>query len=280
MKRYELDEYQKKPLTIVVGTNSLTESQYPAYTNHCQFWFRLGRSYPNYTFVFNNPSRTSIDRMRNATAKAAIAMNADYILFLDDDVIVPPNDGLKKLLECKADIAAGSVVIRGYPFDYMIFQRMKKAGGDIVPIKQIRRGIRDCEAVGFSFALIKVSALKKMKGPWFVTGIHNTEDVFFCTQLKRLFPETTIKYNGDLECGHILWPEIMFPSNKALYKKYQEKLNPALLTQPKANRKEFADIFRMEIQAIHDAEKAKDGRIPYFKLLAEDTRKMKVKVHR
>ena len=210
-------------LKIVVGTNSLTESQYPAYTNHCQFWFRLGRSYPNVDFIITNPARMSIDRMRNMTAKVALSTGADYILFLDDDVIVNPNYGLKQLLDCDADIAAGKICVRGYPFDYMSFYR---DGDDLLMDKKLpKHGIIDREAVGFSFALLKVSFIKRMTEPYFVTGLTSTEDVYYCIRAKQLDKNCKIRINCDCECGHILWPEIMHEGNRAAYIKYFKEAN-------------------------------------------------------
>lgn len=212
-----------KKLKIVVGTNSLTEAQYPAYTNHCQFWFRLGRSYPNIDFIISNPSRMSIDRMRNMTAKVALQAKADYMLFLDDDVIVPPNMGLEQLLDCKADVAAGKVCVRGYPFNYMSFY--KKGTELLMDSKLPKKGIVDREAVGFSFALLKTGPLRRMPEPYFITGINHTEDVYYCIRLKQMDPKATIKVNCECECGHILWPEIIHEMNRDQYIKYFKEVN-------------------------------------------------------
>ena len=57
---------------------------------------------------------------------------AEYLLFLDDDVLVPM-DGLQKLMDCNSDIAAGNVCIRGYPFDYMFFERRRIEGKGLDP---------------------------------------------------------------------------------------------------------------------------------------------------
>lgn len=214
---------KKERLKIIVGTNSLTEIQYPAYTNHCQFWFRLGRSYPHIDFIISNPSRMSIDRMRNMTAKVALEANADYILFLDDDVIVNPNYGLKQLLDCKADIAAGKVCVRGYPFEYMSFKHGKE--GLVIDKELPKHGIVDRDAIGFSFALIKVSLLKRLQEPYFITGIHHTEDIYFCIKARQVAPKCTIKVNCECECGHILWPEVLFEGNRSAYNEYFEKTN-------------------------------------------------------
>jgi hypothetical protein len=212
-----------KRLKIVVGTNSLTEVQYPAYTNHCQFWFRLGRSYPHIDFIFSNPSRMSIDRMRNMTAKTAIELNADYVLFLDDDVLINPNYGLQQLIDCQADIAAGKICIRGYPFDYMAFKNDKE--GLQVLKKLPKHGLFEVDAVGFSFALLKVGLLKRLQEPYFITGVNHTEDIYYCIKVRQVAPKCTIKVNCDCECGHILWPEVITEENRESYSKYFMELN-------------------------------------------------------
>lgn len=217
----------KKRMRIVVGTNSLTESQYPAYTNHCQFWFRLGRSYPEIDFIFCNPARMSIDRMRNMAAKVALETESDYLLFLDDDVLIDPNHGLRLLFECESDIAAGKVCIRGYPFQYMVFTGKKEDSGGLYPMEKLpKEGIADCGAVGFSFCLIKTSVLKSMPPPFFVTGVNNTEDIYFCVRAKQANPNIKIAVNCALDCGHILWPEVISTANRDAYKKYFKELNP------------------------------------------------------
>lgn len=222
----------EKRLKIVVGTNALSEIQYPAYTNHCQFWFRLGRSYPNVDFVFSNPARMSIDRMRNMTAKVAIELNADYILFLDDDVIVPPNFGLKQLLDCDAEVAAGRVCVRGYPFNYMAFERRAADPEGLYIMNELpKSGILEVGAVGFSFALLKVAPLRRMQDPYFVTGINCTEDIYYCDKLYKMDNSYKVKINCDCECGHILWPEVLFESNRDAYIDYFKKINPVGVAQ-------------------------------------------------
>ena len=219
--------FVKPQLKIVVGTNSLTESQYPAYTNHVQFWYNLGKRYPHIKFILSNPARMSIDRMRNMTAEVALETEADGVLFLDDDVIVQ-NDCLEKLLNCDADIAAGKVVIRGYPFDWMVFKTEKRGKHiGLFPQKELpETGIEPVDAVGFSLCYIKTSVFKTIPKPWFVTGVNNTEDIYFCILARQANPACKIVVDCSVRCGHILWPEIMDPTNRELYRDYYEKLNP------------------------------------------------------
>jgi hypothetical protein len=158
------------------------------------------------------------------TAKVALEIDADYVLFLDDDVLVDPNYGLKQLFDCNADIAAGKICVRGYPFDYMSFQFNKKKELKIDKTLP-KSGIVDKDAVGFSFALLKVSLLKKVEQPYFITSAHSTEDVYYCVKARMADPKCTIRINCACECGHILWPEVMQERNRDAYKMYFEGIN-------------------------------------------------------
>jgi len=158
------------------------------------------------------------------TAKVALEANADYLLFLDDDVLVNPNYGLQQLLDCKADVAAGKVNVRSYPFDYMSFQK-DKTGNLIIDKTLPKTGIVNKDAIGFSFALLKTGLLKRIQEPYFITGVNYTEDVYFCLKARQVDPKCTIKVNCDCECGHILWPEVVHESNRDEYKKYFERIN-------------------------------------------------------
>ena len=78
-------------MKILVGVNTLTSVDQLVYLSHCQFWTRTVKQYPNDEFMFFAPHRMSIDNMRNASVKVALQHNCDYLLFIDDDVIVEPH---------------------------------------------------------------------------------------------------------------------------------------------------------------------------------------------
>ena len=217
-----------KTLRIVVGINSLTESQWPAYNSHLQLFYRLGRDFPKAEMCLYNPSRVGIDRMRNGAAAQVRQGDFDYLLFVDDDV-VPPSQSLQRLLACKADIAAGDVIIRGYPFDHMCFRYVGKKKETLRAMSKYPKNstVIDVDAVGFSLCLIKRELLEKVPEPFFITGTNHTEDVYFCLKARDFAPDCTIRVDTQLTCGHILWPEVISSWNKKLYKQYFEKQNPA-----------------------------------------------------
>jgi hypothetical protein len=225
---------QEKKQKIVIGINSLVATRHQAYSNHIQYFFRLGRNYPNIDFILFNPDRMSIDRMRNTAADLALECEADWLLFIDDDVLVP-FDSLKRLLAVDADICAADVCIRGYPFDHMLFQYNSDRGLVPMPSLPAEKGVIDCGAVGFSYCLIKVSLLKRMHKPYFITGATNTEDIYFCLKAVKEVPEVTIKADTDIECHHLLWDECISSHNKQAYKEYYEKMNPSLLKKAESS---------------------------------------------
>lgn len=217
--------WRQKKLKIVVGINSLTFAQQPAYSNHIQFFYRLGRSYPNIDFCLVNPPRMSIDRMRNMSAEVTLKGEFDYLLFIDDDVLVP-FEGLAKLLDMDCDIAAGNVMIRGYPFLHMLFEDDGKKGLQAIAELPEPLGVIDVKAVGFSFCLIKRDILLDVPKPFFITGANNTEDIYFCMKAFQARPDVIIKADTSIVCGHILWPEIINEDNRENYKAYYDKQFP------------------------------------------------------
>ncbi len=221
-----------RKLKIMVGTNTLTQVDQLAYVNHCNLWFRFGRDYPNIDFGFSSPRRASIDRMRNQTAQAALENNFDYLMFIDDDVLVPKNC-LTGLLACDSDIAAGHTIIRGYPYDNMFFKYLDPEHEEGLTFNNDPvlndKGVIDCAAVGFSLVLIKCDLLRKVPPPYFVTGTKNTEDVYFCIKAKKYNPETTIVVDPKITTAHILGSEVIEPENKEAYKKFFEQQFPSMV---------------------------------------------------
>lgn len=221
--------YSKKRRKIVVGINSLVATTQPAYSNHIQLFYRLGRSYPNIDFCLVNPPRMSIDRMRNLCAETAMEIEASHLLFIDDDVLIPhPFDFLKKLLSLKVPISAGDVIIRGWPFNHMFFKYNKyKTGMYPVPEVEEPLGPIDVDAVGFSCCLIETKLLKQLPKPYFVTGITNTEDIYFCMKARGFDPDCRIVVDTSIKCGHILSAEVIEPDNLHNYRNYfKEQFKP------------------------------------------------------
>lgn len=223
-------------IKVMVGINTLTQVDQYVYGNHSQFWFRMGRHFHGFNgtqeinFTLNAPRRMSIDRMRNQTAKLALEHGHDYVLFIDDDVLIQPND-FDKLLAADKDIIAGTTYIRGYPYHPMYFKFREDSDNHFVDnYKELadEDGLIALDAVGFSFCLIKTSLLRKLQVPFFVTGERHTEDVYFCKIAKIQVPDVTIFGHAKVQTAHILGPAVIDDNRLEMQRCNDEFLNSGI----------------------------------------------------
>ena len=202
-------------MKTVILVNTLTLVDQIVYSNHIHFFCQTVKDYPKDAFVVFTPPRMSIDRARNEAAKMALMLEADYLMFIDDDVLLPitqNNHIFKSLVEADKDIIAASVRIRGYPFNRMAFKYTdpdptnRKRALDFYNDKHDpEHPIVDVDALGFSTCLIKVDVLKPMDPPFFITSPNGTEDVYFCIRAqKELEPKPTIAVHTGISCSHLL----------------------------------------------------------------------------
>jgi hypothetical protein len=209
---------------ILIGINNLTQVSQLTYGNHCQLWYRLGKHFgTTHDFGLCNPRRMSIDRMRNFCAKVCLEQDFDYLMFIDDDVLLPM-DAVDRLLAADKDIIAGVTLIRGYPYHPMIFNFMGPqlaADGrthfidDYAEMADPVSGLLQCDAIGFSCCLIKVSVLRELAPPYFITiDGRCTEDVYFCNKAKLERPGTQVWVDTRVKTAHILGDEIIDPDSR------------------------------------------------------------------
>lgn len=234
-------------MKVMVGINNLMWINQFAYANHIQFFYNLGKRLPKWQFMFCNPTRMSIDNMRNFCGEQAIEQKCDYLLFIDDDVLVPV-ETLARLVSHNKDVVAGVTHIRGYPFHPMAFDFSKaqktRYGHHFVDnyFDRARRakngGLIRVDAVGFSCCLIKTSLLKRYrkhfekqgqpKFPFFLTLPNMTEDVFFCQQVHQTFPKVKIWLDTKVQTEHILGVDTIGCQNLKDRKIYEVSQVPGL----------------------------------------------------
>ncbi len=235
-------------MKTLIGINNLTSVEQPAYANHLQFFYRLGKEYHEHDFALCNPRRMSIDNFRNFCALVVCESNFDYLLFIDDDVLIP-FDAFRKLKEADKDIIAGITLIRGYPYHPMVFSYDKERYPtepymDDYESQKDEAGLVKCDALGCSCTLIKGDLIRKLKEvkvkeePFFLTVPDVcTEDIWFCNLARKYFPETSIYAHPMVETAHILGPELIEPNCKKIRTDYDESMNPKL--------KKTVDVFSM-----------------------------------
>ena len=211
-------------MKTLIGVNTLESVNSFVYSSHIKALITMKKDFPDDEFLFFTPYRMSIDNMRNTAARIALDAKCDYIWFIDDDVILQP-DVYKKLREADKDIAMALTFIRGFPFHPMIFKVLGvettedgKRAEKLTHFDDYKNFEKDhlveCGAVGFSCALIKMDLVRAVDPPYFVTGKHHTEDVYFCLKARyTLDPTPTIFCRTDCCTGHINMADMVIDYN-------------------------------------------------------------------
>lgn len=214
-------------MKTLVGVNTLTSVDQLVYLSHCNFWTKTIKQFPEDEFLFFTPHRMSVDNMRNASVKAALEYGCDYLLFIDDDVIVEPHT-FKALYNRKLDVCMALTFIRGYPYDPMFFKWDEKQE-NLVRYVDYKNHVQEdglvlCDAIGCSCVLIKTWIFKELKGPWFVTVPDRcTEDVYFCLRMhNELKVPFTMGVDILISTHHKLSPEYIGVVNRDALIAYHE----------------------------------------------------------
>lgn len=145
---------------------------------------------------------------RNNCVKYMLSKDFTHLLFWDSDVI-PPADGLIKLLKQPADIISGLYYTRYAPIQPVAYYERIDAAGNMVKLQlqPFNPGdILKVDFVGMGFCLITRKALELVPIPWFIwemdvtTPTGASEDFHFCHKARA--HGFSIYLHTGVQCQH------------------------------------------------------------------------------
>lgn len=196
----------------------------PAYDNRLMFAFHLGvlqvlsqtgtheyqgvkYDYPDdveFEFYWSTVGRVLTPLARERLTEWAIEGKMDYMLMIDDDMIVPM-DLFERLFRHNVDVVAPLAFMRVSPHRPVIY-RVDEGYDPMMKCEYYiphtvnnypKDKLVECDAVGFGAALIKMDVVKKMEKPWFMSTTASGEDLWFCYKARkagaRVFMDTSTK---------------------------------------------------------------------------------------
>jgi len=118
----------------------------------------------DYKFVIGK----EVGKARNELVQKALKLDTEYLIFIDDDVIIPPNTITKliNIADQGKDIVAGVYYSKQIPPEPLIF---KGRGTGSFKNWKIGEIINDVDGIGMGLTLLKTAIFKKIKKPWFKT---------------------------------------------------------------------------------------------------------------
>ena len=223
----------------VIAICTLTSIQNKAYATHLQFAYKLAKENPEFQFILFTPYRMSIANFRHMAARAALESQAEYLMFIDDDAVLINHANMFKELKDKIDgdenkhVVMPLTYVRGYPFNPMFFKFVKEPieegkGVDFYtdfkdqPVDD--KNLLEVAAIGCHTCLIKTEVFKSIPEPWFLTGMNNTEDVYFCMKCRDYIENIGIYVATDICASHLLDPLYVNDENVEMFKEFYEKL--------------------------------------------------------
>lgn len=175
--------------------------------------FVLMSSPPDVAWSWYFPIGKSVADARNICIDVALARGCDYVLFLDDDVLAPPNtlNKLYTLARTGKKVVSGLYYSKSSISEPLIFRGdgtgpfLDWEVGDLVQVTSCPMGC----------ALINTEIFRIMEKPWFQTPseayflpetkewirMRGTEDIYWCNKAVRLGFDIWV--DTSIVCGHI-----------------------------------------------------------------------------
>lgn len=149
---------------------------------------------------------------RENLAHAAIQAEADYVLWLDSDMVFQP-DVLQRLLSDiesgKGDIVSGLYFRRVSPYTPVLYTELeidKEKGSTWKELESIPDDVFECGGVGFGCVLMPTDALVSVLSKFgcMFTPLHgNGEDISFCWRARQCGYKIVCDPKIELgHCGH------------------------------------------------------------------------------
>ena len=159
--------------------------------------------------VLSMLSGSLIYESRNKLAKQAITQQADYIMWLDSDMIFP-KDTLTRMIQHMEDgyeIVSGLYFRRAAPFSPVLFKSYKEEENIIVwdhYDEYPKDSMFEIAACGFGCVMVKTEVLLDLAlnyQNWFMPYKNCGEDMSFCYRAKELGHK--IYCDSTIKCGHV-----------------------------------------------------------------------------
>lgn len=146
---------------------------------------------------------------RDELAMLAVQNEADYVLWLDSDMVFAPNTLIKMmetLQKNDLDILTGLYFRRTPPYSPVLFDKLELDGEDVhwSEFKEIPEGLFEVGGCGFGCVLMKtdvfIDVLGKHRQLFSPLG-HNGEDIAFCLRARDCGYK--IYCDPSVICGHV-----------------------------------------------------------------------------
>lgn len=186
--------------------------------DYMAFAFHLGRRMPEYDFFIGIRSKAEQFRARNSIVDAAQAVVADWLLMLDDDMVIdtfnvkgPTSeyDFLKRLIAHNKDVC-GVLYYQRTGEIAPVLMKEHGSGYRFLRDDEIEHKLQRVDVAGGGCLLIRMSIFDKLRQPFFEPEYQWGTDVQLCRQAKEKGFE--VWADTAIELGHVRTEHVVITS--------------------------------------------------------------------
>lgn len=198
----------KKPL-IYVGIPCYRGVSPEVYEDHMRFMYHLGRRMTDYDFASGVLPKTEQFRARNSIVESAMSAGADWLLMLDDDMIINPlvtvgpsnaYDFLARLLAHDKDIIGALYYQRIGGCMPVAMMASSEDAYRFLRDDELTGGLQKVDVTGGGAMLVRMSVFDKIPHPYFAPEHKFGTDVQLCRAAATKGIETYL--DSSIEIGH------------------------------------------------------------------------------
>lgn len=196
---------------IVIGVPCYGSVAPDVLEDFATFTYHLGRRMPEYDFFLAIKTKSEQFRARNAIVEAAQQVNADWLLMLDDDMIVNPlrettaassdYGFLEKLLAHDKDICGALYWQRSGACAPVLMTKVGETGYRFLRDDEVTHGLQKVDVAGGGCLLIKMRMFDRLPQPYFGPEFQYGTDIQLCRAAQAkgfdIWADTSI------ELGHV-----------------------------------------------------------------------------
>lgn len=164
---WDIEESQRVSVVIGICHREFTTTEWSVHWKDLQIPgnYRVGLS-----------SHQPFDKARNALAELVFQHNAEWLFYLDSDVL-PPSDALVRLISHNLPIVSGLYYMRTPPHEPLALRHVPGAG--LTPVPSWKPGeLIDVDAIGMGCCLLHRRVLERIPRPWFEWSYGESRELY------------------------------------------------------------------------------------------------------
>ena len=192
-------DFPKKPNRICIGIPCYQNCSSETLQDYMLMAYYFGRRYPEYEFFLAIKSKSEQFRARNSIVTAALQMDCQYLLMLDDDNVInweeqnevsDKYEFLRKLLKHMEEdpqigIVGALYYHRGGEYMPVIMKEAKDGGLYYMRQDEIKGGLQEVAVQGGGCMLINTNVFSRIPSPWFEAEYEWGTDIQISTKARK-----------------------------------------------------------------------------------------------